>query len=142
MMDARALAADFAVSPQLTLEDFAAAAAAGFKAVVNNRPDGEAPGQPPHEAAQAAAAAAGLAYTWIPFAGALGAAQITALGEFLQSAPGPVLAYCRSGTRSAALWAHVQAAQGKPIPELLEAMAAGGYDLAALTPSLRAIAPA
>lgn len=141
-MDLRPVTPLFAVAPQLTAEDFTAAAAAGYRLVVNNRPDGEQPGQLSHAEASAAAAAAGLAYVHIPFAGGFGPEELHAMQQALQSAAGPVLAYCRSGTRSLTLWAHVAARLGKPVPELLLAAREAGYDLTGLAASMRAIAPA
>lgn len=141
-MDLRPVTALFAVAPQLTVEDFAAVAAAGYALVVNNRPDGEAPGQLSHAEAAAAAAAAGLAYAHIPFSGGFSREDVQAMREALQSTAGPALAYCRSGTRSITLWAHVQAQEGKPVAELLLMARAAGYDLSGMAGSLRAMAPA
>lgn len=78
-------------------------AAMGFKTVVNNRPDGEGgPGQPLSQAMAAAAQANGLRYVYLPVvSGAITPEQAQALHEALQSAPQPVLAFCRSGARSA-----------------------------------------
>jgi len=141
-MDLRPVTPQFAVAPQLKAEDFAAAAAAGFTLVVNNRPDGESLDQLSHLEAAKAAAAAGLTYVYIPFSGGFGQQELQAMQDALQSAAGPVLAYCRSGTRSITLWAHVQAGMGKSVPELLLAARTAGYDLSGAAAGMRAIAAA
>lgn len=105
-----ALTPDFAVSPQLQAADFAWAAAQGFKTLVNNRPDGEGgDAQPTSQALEAAARAAGLHYVYLPVvSGAITAEQVQALHEVLAAAPGPMLAFCRSGARSAQLFGLAQ----------------------------------
>ena len=129
------------VAPQIAPADMDAIKAAGFVAVVNNRPDGEEPGQPTGEAIRAAAEAAGLAYHAIPVTHAgIGHGQIDAMAEALTGAGGPVLAYCRSGTRSCNLWALAAAKAGRN-PELIQMQGArAGYDLSGLRPTLDALA--
>src|SRR4051812_29169110 len=104
------------VAGQILPGDLAAVAAAGGRTVVNNRPDGEEPGQPlGREIEAAAAAAAGLGYRHIPVAGGFSPAQVEEMAEALEA--GPVLAFCKSGTRSTYLWALAQASRGVPAPE-------------------------
>jgi uncharacterized protein (TIGR01244 family) len=100
------LDADVSVAPQLAPEAMAEAAAAGFRSVINNRPDFEGgPTQPPNAAIEAAARAAGLAYAFLPVAGNFQSAEeIARFGELLASMPKPILAFCRTGTRSGKLW--------------------------------------
>lgn len=100
------LSADVSVAPQLTPEAMAAVAAAGYRSVINNRPDLEGgPAQPTSAAIEAAARAAGLAYAWLPVAsGFQSEAEIARFGQLLEELPKPVLAFCRSGTRSGRLW--------------------------------------
>ncbi len=94
------------VSGQLGPDDFEALARHGVRLVINNRPDGEAPGQLPAAAAARAAAAAGLAYRHIPVTFAtLDAGPIDRFAEAVAEAGGPVHAHCASGARSASLWA-------------------------------------
>ena len=93
------------VAPQIAAEDFAALAAAGVRAVINNRPDGEDPGQLSSAEAARLAAAAGLAYRHIPVTAATLSDEAVAAFRQEVAAGGKVLAYCRSGTRSATLWA-------------------------------------
>lgn len=141
MADIRILNDSIAVAPQIAPDDIAAIKAAGYVAVVNNRPDHEEPGQPEGEAIRAAAAAAGLAYTAIPVTQAgFAHDQLDAMAQALVAAEGPVLAYCRSGTRSCNLWALAAAKAGRN-PELLVLQAAdAGYDLSGLRPALDALA--
>jgi uncharacterized protein (TIGR01244 family) len=139
MADFISVAPGFAVAGQLAAKDFPRAAAAGFRAVVNNRPDGEAPGQLPGAEAEQAARAAGLAYWAVPVTGATLAQGVEAERQALAAAPGPVLAYCRSGSRSIALWALAEARAGKRgADELIRLAQAAGYDLSRLRPALEA----
>ena len=100
------LSADLCVAPQLDPEAMALAAAQGFKSVINNRPDFEAgPEQPTNAAIEAAAIAAGLAYVYLPVApGYQSLEEIARFGELLATLPKPILAFCRSGTRSGRLF--------------------------------------
>jgi uncharacterized protein (TIGR01244 family) len=118
------------VAGQITPDDVAAAAAEGFTFVINNRPDGEQPGQPAAAGIEAAAAAAGLGYRAIPITHAgFSEDQVNAMREALEAAPGPILAFCRSGTRSTFVWALARSRMGDA-PDLLAAKAeAAGYDL-------------
>lgn len=126
-----------AVAGQLAPADLAAAAAQGFTTVVNNRPDGEVPGQPDGATMHAAATAAGLGYAAIPVDhSGLSMAQVDALAAVLDAAAGPVLAFCRSGTRSANLWALAAARRGGDADTIIAAAAAGRYDVAGLRPTL------
>lgn len=121
---------NFAVAPQLGAEDFAAIAQAGFKAVINNRPEGEEEGQLPGHAAAAYAWAAGLGYSHVP-AGKLdlfSAPVVDAVEAAIEAANGPVLAYCKSGTRSAIIWA-AASARGLHVSEVLALLAKAGFDL-------------
>lgn len=118
-------------SPQIGLEEVAEAARAGFGLIVNNRPEGESDDQVPGPTIEAAARAAGLGYVAIPVTHAgFSEAQVRAMAEALGTTDKPVLAYCRSGTRSTLLWALAQASQGADPQELALAAASAGYDLA------------
>ncbi len=136
-MNLRRIDDTISVAPQIAPEDVAALAAAGFTAIVNNRPDDEDMGQPSGAAVQAAAEAAGLSYAAIPVTHAgFSLQQVEAMAAVLGDARGPVLAFCRSGTRSCNLWALAQASQGGD-PDTLTAKAAGaGYDISGLRPLL------
>lgn len=109
-MPIQSLSPNFAVSPQIAVEDLPAIAAAGFKSVICNRPDGEDPGQPSFATVAQAAAKAGLQARHLPVvSGQFGQAEVAATAQLLKELPQPVLAYCRSGARSTNLW---QLAQG------------------------------
>ena len=92
----------FATAPQISPQDMAAIAAHGFHTVINNRPDGEGgPDQPTSQAMAQAAQAAGLAYHYLPvISGQITPAQVSEFATLVKAAPGPVLAFCRSGARS------------------------------------------
>lgn len=97
------LAPDIAVAPQLQPEEMAAVAAEGFKSVINNRMPQE-PGQPAQEQLRAAATQAGMQYEWQPVNPAMISAQdVERFAALLDSLPRPILAFCRSGSRSSAL---------------------------------------
>jgi uncharacterized protein (TIGR01244 family) len=128
MTDFRTVTDTFSVSPQISPADVAAAAAQGFTLIINNRPDGEAPGQPTGAQIEAAARAAGLDYLNAPVVGRPGPAQIEAVREAVARTDGKVLAYCRSGTRSICTWAMGQAG-AVDRDRLLRLGAAAGYDL-------------
>src|SRR5688572_1932497 len=97
---------EIAVAPQLGPAAMAAAAAAGFRSVINNRPDFEGgPEQPTSAAVEAAARAAGLEYVYLPVASAFQTPeQAQAMAELMRRLPKPVLAFCRSGARSTRLY--------------------------------------
>ena len=132
MADIRRVTPDFAVAPQLQPADVAAVAAQGYRLLLNNRPDGEAPGQPSGAEMAAAAQAAGLAYLHIPIVGGAGPGQLEAMHQALAGAGGPALAFCRSGTRSITVWAQGQASAGDRSREELVGLGRdAGYDLSA-----------
>lgn len=97
---------DFSTAPQLMPEHMSAIAAHGFRSIINNRPDMEGgPDQPTSSQMQAAALAAGLRYHYLPvISGSITPEQVVQMAELVQTAPGPVLAFCRSGARSTQLW--------------------------------------
>jgi uncharacterized protein (TIGR01244 family) len=105
-MDARHIAADYAVSGQIEAMDLIDIASAGFKSVICNRPDNEQPGQPSAAEIEAAAKAAGLEFRNIPVSGAFGPTpdNLSATIEALGTLPRPIFAYCRSGARSTNLY--------------------------------------
>lgn len=133
----RSIDPNFLVAPQISADDVAAAAAMGVRMIVNNRPDGEEPAAPQGDVIAAAAAANGLAYVAIPITHAgFSHPQIAALSEAMARADGPILAYCRSGTRSTNLWALARAKAGDAPDTLCAKAAAAGYDLSGLRPML------
>jgi len=108
----RPVAPDVCVAPQLTPEAMAEAAKAGFRSVVNNRPDFEhEPDQPTNASIEAAALAAGLTYRFLPVDGGYQSpAEIAAFAQMLAELPRPILAFCRSGARSTRLYMAAQSA--------------------------------
>lgn len=128
-MDPRTLSPQFAVSPQITPQDIPALKAQGYRAIIANRPDGEGADQPTFAEIEAAAHAAGMQARYIPISGGMvGNDDVEAFRSALRAMPGPVLAYCRSGTRSATLWSLAQA-DDMPLPQILAATSTAGYDL-------------
>lgn len=141
MADIRRVTERFAVAPQLTIEDVAEAARLGYRHLVNNRPDGEALDQPLSTDMEAAAKAAGLTYRHAPFQGPPSPDAVEILAQILEETSEPVLAFCRSGTRSISTWAIVQAAIGSRNPdEILAAAAAAGYELGPMKDLLQDVA--
>ena len=119
------------VSPQIAVDDLTRAADEGFVLVINNRPDDEEPGQPSSAQIEAAAKAAGLDYVHIPVRGGPTHDQVDAVRRAFEEADGPVLAFCRSGTRSIVTWSLGQAASGSADRATLVRQGAdAGYDLA------------
>ena len=102
----RAVAPDVCVAPQLTPAAMAEAARAGFRSVVNNRPDFEhGPNQATNADIEAAARAAGLEYRFLPVDGGYQSPdEIAAFAKLLDELPRPLLAFCRSGARSTRLY--------------------------------------
>lgn len=121
------------VSGQIAPQDMPAIKQAGFTSVVNNRPDGEAPDQPTGAEIKAAAEAAGLSYTAIPM-GREGVSpeMVEQTRAALEGSEGPVLCFCRTGTRSTTLWALSQAGQ-MDAADIISAAANAGYDMSHLS---------
>jgi uncharacterized protein (TIGR01244 family) len=133
MSDFRHVTDDISVSPQISVADVEEAARLGFKTIINNRPDGESPDQPGPGVIQAAAAEAGLAYFHIPVSGGPTPQQVETTAQIFADAPKPVLAFCRSGTRSIVTWSLSEATTGaRSREELVGLGRAAGYDLSAV----------
>lgn len=124
------------VAGQVAPEDMPALAARGVRLLINNRPDGEEPGQPQAGAVASAAQEAGIATVHIPVA-QLTAEGIEAMEAALAGADGPVLAFCKSGTRSTYLWALARNRMGEGADSLIAKAQAAGYDLTPITRFLR-----
>lgn len=139
-MSVISVAPDFAVAPQVRLEELPQIAAAGYRLLINNRPDGEAADQPSSEQMREAAAAAGLDYVFVPVRAPFTTADVEAMAAALQANTGPALAYCRSGTRSITLWALAQALGGAAPDSLIRQARAAGYDLTDMSGALDRIA--
>jgi sulfide:quinone oxidoreductase len=139
-MDIRKITDDLSVAPQIRTADLAAIAAAGFRAIICNRPDGETLDQPCCDEIEAAVAARGLVWRAQPVrSGSVTLDDAQAFAALMAELPKPVLAYCRTGTRCAALWCLSQAGH-RPLPDILARAHAAGYDMAAVM--VRAFGPA
>ena len=135
-MEIRPVSDGFAVSPQIAISDIPTLAERGFVCLICNRPDAEEDGQPGIEATREAAQAAGLAFHHIPVSGgAFPEEAITAFRAVRKASEGPVLAYCRSGTRSITLETLANP-DGIDAAERLNRAAAAGYDLSSLRGAL------
>ena len=128
-MDVKTLSPQVSVSPQITAADVAKVSEAGFRAIICNRPDGEGADQPNFDEIEASANAAGLRVAYVPVtAGMVTDDDVAAFASALAELPRPVLAYCRTGTRSATLWSFHEADK-RPMPDILAATKAAGYDM-------------
>ena len=135
-MQLRRLTNELAVAGQVNPSDIPGLAAQGIRAIICNRPDGEAPDQPTYAEMEKAAAANGIKIVYQPVVmTAISDADAEAFGKLLDELPKPVLVYCRSGMRSTTLWALSQAGT-LPVEEIVEAAATAGYDLKPFLPRL------
>ena len=131
----RKLTDNIHASPQIALEDVAEAAAMGVKLIINNRPENASDDQIAGPDIAAAARAAGIDYVAIPVThSGFSEPQVAAMAKALNEAKGPVLAYCRSGTRSTLLWALSEASQGGDPDALTNMAAKAGYDINPVRP--------
>ena len=135
-MPFKPLTPSLSVSSQLSEADIAQAARDGFRAIIDNRPDGEEPGQLSAETVRKLAAAHGMGFAHVPTVGSnITDEDVAGMADALARLDGPVLAYCRTGTRSTTLWALTQAG-GQPAEAILAIAAQAGYDLSTLRPRL------
>ena len=132
-MQTKSLTGALSVAGQIASIDIVDIARAGFKSIICNRPDGESADQPGFAEIEAAATAAGLTAAYLPIvAGKAIEGEAATFGTLVDSLPKPVLAYCRTGTRSTTLWSLSERARGRPLPEILSVTQAAGYDMSAL----------
>jgi uncharacterized protein (TIGR01244 family) len=136
-MQLKPLTDTLSVAPQISVDNLAALAAQGFRSIVNNRPDGEAADQPAHASIAAEATRLGLSYRHVPvISGQLQDADVTSFAAALDEMPMPMLAFCRTGTRSTMLWALVTA-RTQPVDDVMRTAAAAGYDLESMRARLQ-----
>lgn len=137
MSDPKNLTPDLAVTGQLHPEDMPAIAEAGFHSVINTRPDREADNQPAGAELEKAAAEAGLAYFSLPVTpDNISDAQALRFAALRERIRGPVLSFCDSGGRCAALWALSES--HRLDPQTIEQTASrAGYDLSPLRQRLQ-----
>jgi sulfide:quinone oxidoreductase len=136
MMKAKivALTGNFSVASQIAADDISQIADAGYRTLINNRPDDEEPGQLQSADARRQAEALGIAYHYLPFtAASLTTAEIVSFENLMARTDGPILAHCRSGTRCYLLWAAAEMRRGAGSAEsLIQQAAERGFDIAAL----------
>ena len=125
---ARQLDEKVLVSGQIHPDEIAALVGEGITMLVNNRPDGEEPGQPLGVEIEEAARAAGLDYRAIPIIRGIGPADAEAMQEAIMSAGGKLLAFCRTGTRSSLAWALAKNDEGMPREEIEARLRSAGVD--------------
>lgn len=129
-MDVRQLDETMFVGPQIRPEDVAGLKAMGIEAIINNRPDGEEPGQPTAKEIEAAARDADMAYYHIPVTRGPKHEHVEATRDALKEVHGDkMFAFCRSGTRSTLTWAVARSEEGDDSDELKNKAAHAGYDL-------------
>ena len=116
------------VSGQIRPDEIAALRAEGVTLIVNNRPDGEEPNQPLGVEIEEAAAAAGIDYRSVPIIRGIGPADADAMRDAISSSRGKVLAFCRSGTRSALAWALAKNNEGMAREEIERRLISAGVD--------------
>jgi uncharacterized protein (TIGR01244 family) len=117
------------ISGQISPADVALAARDGVTMIVNNRPDHEDPAQPLASDIEEAAAAAGIAYRHVPILRGIGPGEVEEMKEALEAAgDGKVMAFCRSGTRSAMVCALAQREMGVEREEVERRLIAAGFD--------------
>ena len=122
----------FSVSGQIRVEDIRALAEDGVTVLINNRPDGEEPGQPSDEEIGRAAEFAGMSYFSAPYQGRPTAEAVAMVQHVLRGPDQQIHAFCRSGMRSCAAWAVAQVQAGEPVDEIIGVGREAGYDLAPL----------
>jgi sulfide:quinone oxidoreductase len=139
MVALQSLTPDFAVAGQLAAADFAHLARQGFRSVISNRPDAEQPDQLSAAQSQALAEASGLQFAHLPVAvhDVLEPHVAEAARRAWATLPAPILAYCRSGTRAAIVWASAASAT-RPVAGVMEILAKAGFDIPEIADDLEA----
>ncbi|RMH44905.1 MAG: TIGR01244 family phosphatase [Alphaproteobacteria bacterium] len=136
----RKLTDDYAVAPQISTDLLSAIAEAGYRTLIDNRPDIEVAPPEASDAMAEAARAAGLAFVYNPVSGGmLTPENIATQANAIDASDGPVLAYCRSGNRSSIVWAFAMAGR-LPTDEIIRRVEAAGYPIAQLAPQIEAFA--
>ncbi len=131
-MEIRRLSDDFAVSPQITVEDLSTIWEAGYRTLICNRPDGEETGQPDVAAIETAARDMGFKFFDIPaISGKAAMPHAIQTRKALENAPKPVFAYCRTGTRCTVIWSLMMLGEMEDA-DILASASAAGYDMSRL----------
>ena len=135
-MDIRTIDDHIAVAPQIAPEDIPELARLGFKTLVANRPDAEEPAQPLMADIEAAAREQGLEWVYQPVeSGNILDSDVDRFDEMIRQAEGPVMAFCRTGTRCTVLWA-LSSARREPVDDIVSKARKAGYDISGLVPRL------
>ena len=137
-IDHKTLSEGFSVSGQVSLADLEEIKKAGFRSLIINRPDNEVPAQLHAESMKLAAQGIDLQAVYIPMAGQISMEMIEDTCSAIGDLPGPILAYCGSGTRSAALWCLAQVRE-QGVDAVLQTAADAGYELGHLRPALEQV---
>jgi|TARA_R110002072_G_scaffold49863_23_gene135058 sulfide:quinone oxidoreductase len=142
MVPATKIDESLSTAGQITAEDVAGIAAAGFSVIVNNRPDGEGgPDQPSSAVVGEAARVAGLSYHYLPMTPeGITPDMVTQFRQIRGQAAGPIFAHCRTGARSTILWALTEIAEGRSPEEVVAQAAAAQRDLSNVLPLLQRFA--
>ena len=128
-MNLKPLSPKLSVTPQIEIAEVADLAARGFRSIIGNRPEGEAPDQPDWSSLVAEAERHGMSACQIPVVpGQIGPDDVERFADALRDLPTPIAAFCRTGTRSAMLWALANP-DGLSVDERIAVAAAQGYDL-------------
>ncbi len=128
-MEIKNVTTNFSVSAQINADDMPLIKSHGIRAIICNCPDGEESDQPTYADIERAAESAGIAIRYIPVViGSISALDVITFRNALEELPGPVLGFCRSGTRAMTLWSMSEASK-RSVSEILEASSAAGYDM-------------
>lgn len=137
MSDFKRLSDSFSVSAQLSPDDVKAAAAAGFKSIINNRPDQESADQPSSDDMANLALSLGMSYIHQPVvSGQISDENVDDFAALVRHSDAPILAFCRTGTRCTFLWA-LSNAKENDLNDIAASAAAAGYDISGLMPRLQ-----
>lgn len=129
---------DLSVAGQLQPGELGALREAGFRSIICNRPDGEAPDQPTFGEIEEQARKLCMQARYLPVVpGAIGDEHGVAFGALLAELPKPILGYCRTGRRTAALWALSESGR-QPAADILAAAKGAGFDLGELAARIAA----
>ena len=140
-MDIRQVTDRYCVAPQIDPSDMQAIAAAGITHIIDNRPDAEIPASHHARVMEEAAKEAGLGFVHLPITHDTMTPEKVAAQKDAAQAPGKVLAYCASGTRSTVIWALGQAQGGSlDVDTIIETAAKAGYDISGMRPLLQSLA--
>ena len=127
-MELKTINEEISVSGQILPAELTEISAAGFKSIINNRPDGESTDQPSNRELERAARALGLEWHYLPVTmQSMNSEDASVMAQLMELSDHPVLAFCRSGRRSSLLYL-LSLSPGKSLDELLELARTAGLD--------------